>query len=128
MVVDACVLLAVWFDEEHAAWAADQLNEHVADLLMSTVNLAEALILLRDRRPQAHKEIEESVLESGIRFVAPSVAQARLAVEARLRFPLNLGDCFAYALAMAEQCPVLTLDHDFIKTDCVVVIPERSSM
>lgn len=42
---------------------------------------------------------------------------ADIAARARLTFPLNLGDCFAYALARAEQCPILTLDEDFRAVD-----------
>ncbi len=90
---------------------------------MSTVNLTETLIRLRDRQPQLADELEEGVLESGIRFVAPDVEQARIAARARLQYPLNLGDCFAYALAVQEGCPILTLDRDFLRTDQPVVIP-----
>ena len=57
---------------------------------MSTVNLAEVLIRLRDRRPHNLAQLESQILNSGIRFVAPDVEQARLAAEARMKFPLNL--------------------------------------
>lgn len=123
MVVDTSALLAVLFAEEHGAWAAARLAEHSRELRMSTVNLAETLIRLRDRQPQLAEELEDELLASAIRFVAPDLEQARLAAAARLRFPLNLGDCFAYALAIHEGCPVLTLDSDFRKTDCPVVMP-----
>jgi len=123
MVVDTSVILSVLFDEPSAAWAVERLEEHAPELRMSTVNLAETLILLRDRQPQLCEELEELVLTSGIRFVAPTVAQARIAAAARHRFPLNLGDCFAYALAQAERVSVLTLDADFARTDIPVVLP-----
>jgi uncharacterized protein with PIN domain len=42
MVVDTSVVLAVFFVEEHAEWAANQLAIHAGSLRMSTVNLAEA--------------------------------------------------------------------------------------
>ena len=51
MVVDTSILIAVFFDEAQAAWAAEQMNQHAAVLRMSTVNLTETLILLRDRQP-----------------------------------------------------------------------------
>jgi hypothetical protein len=69
---------------------------------MSTVNLAEALIRIRDRQPQRADELSAHLLNSGIRFIAPDEAQAAIAARARHAFPLNLGDCFAYALA-AQQ-------------------------
>ncbi|HEX6898815.1 MAG TPA: type II toxin-antitoxin system VapC family toxin [Thermoanaerobaculia bacterium] len=123
MVVDTSVLLAVFFDEPEAAWAASYLNQHGADLRMSTVNLAETLIILRDRQPQLFEELEARLFDSGIRFVPPDVVQAQIAAEARLRYPLNLGDCFAYALAVAEGCPLLAKDRDFRKVDIRVISP-----
>ncbi|HEV7734642.1 MAG TPA: type II toxin-antitoxin system VapC family toxin [Candidatus Binatia bacterium] len=123
MVVDTSVLLAVLFDEPDAGWAAAQLTEHASELRMSTVNLAETLLLIRDRQPRDADEIETQITTSGIRFVAPDTQQARIAAQARLRFPLNLGDCFAYALAVAEDCAILTLDRDFRSVDRPVLLP-----
>lgn len=123
MVVDTSVILAVYFNEPHGGWAAAQLNEHAAELRMSTVNLTEVLILVRDRQPHLYEELEERLFESGIRFVAPDVEQSRTAARARLQYPFNLGDCFAYALAVAESCPILTTDSDFRSVDVPVVYP-----
>ena len=117
--------MAIVFEEAHAEWAIEQLTAHAAALRMSTVNLAEVLILVRDRQPGLYDEIEAQLMELGLRFVAPDVEQARVAAAARLRFPLDLGDCFAYALACAEDCPILTLDDDFRATDREAVIPTR---
>jgi len=91
---------------------------------MSTVNLTEVLIRVRDRQPQMYESIRSELLAGGIRFVPPDVRQAEIAAEARLRFPLNLGDCFAYALAVAEECPILTLDRDFRAVDRPLLLPE----
>jgi len=123
LVVDTSVLLAIFFEEEHAQWAADRLAEHAPELRMSTVNLTETFIRVRDRQPQLFDGIESRLLTGGIRFVPPDIEQARIAAEARLRLPLNLGDCFAYALAKAEGCPILTVDSDFRSVDCPVVMP-----
>jgi ribonuclease VapC len=113
MVVDTSVILAVFFKEKYAEWAVEQMNAHARELRMSTVNLTETLIRLQDRQPQLFSSLEEKLLDNGIRFVAPDVEQARIAAEARIKYPLNLGDCFAYALASQEDCPILTLDKDF---------------
>lgn len=91
---------------------------------MSTVNLAETLILVQDRKPQVYDTVKAELFGGGIRFVPPDTEQARVAAEARLRFPLNLGDCFAYALAAAENCPILTLDRDFRSVDLPVLLPK----
>ncbi len=123
MVVDTSALIAVFFNEAHGPWALDRLQENRGDLCMSTVNYAEALILIRDRQPRLVDEIREKILHSGIRLIAPTAEQAEIAAAARLRYPLNLGDCFAYALAKLEDRPLLTLDKDFRRTDIRVVLP-----
>lgn len=123
MVVDSSALLAVLFAERHGEWVVDRFAEHAGELRMSTVNLAEVLILLRDRQPRLADEVEAELLDGGLRFVAPDFEQARLAAAARLRHPLNLGDCFAYALAMTERCPILTLDADFRSLGIEVLLP-----
>jgi ribonuclease VapC len=124
MVVDTSVLLAIFFAEPHGEWAAGRLSEHAPELRMSTVNLAETMIRVRDRQPHLYEKIEAELLSSGIRFVPPDVRQAQVAAEARLRYPLNLGDCFAYALAVVEGCPILALDDDFRSVDRPVLLPE----
>jgi ribonuclease VapC len=123
MVVDTSALLAVFFAEPDGNWVAAQLAEHSSELRMSTVNLTETLIRIRDRQPQLYETIEAEILGSGIRFVPPDVEQAKIAAEARLRYPLNLGDCFAYALATVESCPILALDRDFRLVDRPVLRP-----
>lgn len=123
MVVDTSVILAVFFGEPHASWAAGMLSRYAPDLRMSMVNLTECLILMRDRQPQLYPQLEEELLGSGFRFVPPDVRQSQLAAEARLRFPLNLGDCFTYALAVSEGCGILAVDRDFESVDIPVSLP-----
>lgn len=113
MVLDTSVILAVFFKESCYDWAIHQMNTHSRALRMSTVNLTETLIRLQDRQPQLFQELEEKLIYSGIRFVSPDIEQSKMAAKARIKFPLNLGDCFAYALAVQENCPILTLDKDF---------------
>lgn len=123
MVVDTSALLAVLFDEEHCSWVVEQFKAHAGELVMSTVSLTETLIRLRDRTPDVADDIEARLLASDFRFVPPDTEQARAAASARLRWPLNLGDCFVYALAAAEDAPILTLDAHFTKIDRQVVMP-----
>lgn len=123
MVIDTSVILAIFFKESHYDWALAQMNQHALELRMSTVNLTETLIHLEDRQPQLFKSLEEQLLYKGVRFVAPDIEQSRIAAKARLRYPLNLVDCFAYALAVQENCPILTLDKDFLIADHTVVHP-----
>jgi ribonuclease VapC len=123
MVVDTSVILSVFFKESYSAWAIAQMNQHALELRMSTVNLTETLIRLQDRQPQLFRMLEDKLLYSGVRFVSPDIEQSKLAAKARMQFPLNLGDCFAYALAIQEGCSILTLDKDFLKLDYKIVHP-----
>ncbi len=123
MVVDSSILLAIIFNESRASWAIEQLARGRSGLLMSTVNLSEVLIRVRDRQPHSAEIVEPLIIQTALEFVPPTIEHARLAADARMRYPLNLGDCFAYALAKSKNLPLLTLDQDFTKADIRVVIP-----
>jgi ribonuclease VapC len=127
VVVDTSALLAVVFQESLGPWAADQLQANRDYLLMSSVNYAEVLILLQSRQPSHAHLIREAIEHTSIRVVPATPQHAEIAAAARLKYPLNLGDCFAYALAKQEDCPLLTLDRDFRNTDIKVVLPKRVS-
>lgn len=123
LVVDTSAVLAVAFAEATAGWVLHTIESADA-VSMSTVNLTQTLIHFYDRQPTLATEFEAALLTSGIAFIPPDTAQARLAAQARLRLPLNLGDCFAYALAKTLNATLLTLDRDFRHTDLPVLLPE----
>mgnify|MGYP000511511829 CR=1 FL=1 len=123
MILDTSILLAIYFNEPMGLWALDQLERAGEPLQMSTVNLTETLILLRDRNKSGFAKLRERLFQEPIKYVPPSTSQAQIAAEARLKFPINLGDCFAYALAHESKEALITLDEDFIKTDITVLIP-----
>lgn len=123
MIIDTSVVLATYFDEPWSHWAAEQLNRYRDELLMSTVNLTEVLIKLETQRIGVVDHPQASPLELPIRYIGPDEVQARIAAQARLLYPLNLGDCFAYALAVVEDDAILTLDRDFRCVDREVLLP-----
>ena len=123
MVIDTSAILAIVFNEKHSLWVIQQLRSHKGDFFLSTVNFAEILIRVKDKNPKKGSEVKKILLESGVQLIAPSPSQAEIAADARLKFPLNLGDCFVYALAKERKCEILTLDSDFKKTDAKVVSP-----
>jgi ribonuclease VapC len=123
MIIDTSAILALLFDEPNAPWIANQLMTAVT-YQMSTVNLAECLICLQDRKPAIADRLTTRLLSMNIQFIPPDSDQAQLAASARLRFPLNFGDCFAYALAKTQNLPLLTLDRDFRTTDLQLILPE----
>ena len=124
MVLDASALLALVFNEPHAPWVLEQMELGRDSLIMGTVNLAEVLILLRDRQPSKYATIERRILKLPIKWIAPSVEHAQIVSSARIRFSIHLGHCFAYALARTEDQPLLTLDGNFKKTDLDLIFPD----
>jgi ribonuclease VapC len=125
MILDTSAVLAIAFREPAAAWVIQEVSR-AQRVLMSTVNLTETLILFRQRKPDTFAELFDELLASGVQFIPPDRAQAELAAQARLRFPLNFGDCFAYALAQSCNLPLLTLDRDFRSTDLTVILPPEA--
>ncbi len=83
--------------------------------------------MIADRRLGSPAEMREIIKTSRIEIIAPNERQAGIAAHGRLRYPLNLGDCFAYALAKEEGLPLLTLDRDFRNCDIEVILPPTSS-
>jgi uncharacterized protein with PIN domain len=93
------ILVAIALNETPGLWCVKQHEDPAAELMMSTVNCAGVLILSSERQPQMASQLREQISALPIRCAAPSVQQAEIAAEARLKFPLHPGDCFAYALA-----------------------------
>jgi ribonuclease VapC len=124
MIVDASAVLAILLREEDAANFARAME--TADvLLMSVVNYVEAAVRIDGfKSDESSRDFDDFMRVTGIalREVTPEFAEA-----ARLAFrhygrrnheaSLNLGDCFAYALAKATGEPLLFKGTDFAKTD-----------
>lgn len=67
--------------------------------------------------------------EGGVEVVPVTAATAARVAEAYARWGkgrhpagLNLGDCFAYALAREAGCPLLYVGQDFAQTDLPAAI------
>lgn len=126
MIVDASAVLAILLEEEDGDAMEDVLlTAAQAHHVMSPVNYVEAAVRL-DGIEGSRKGAElDPLLESfGIDLVPITAAQAQLAREAYRRYgrgnhpaKLNLGDCFAYALAKARGEPLLYKGGDFRLTD-----------
>jgi PIN domain nuclease of toxin-antitoxin system len=115
--------MAVFFNEKHRPWVADRLR--ASRLRMSTVNYAEVLILVQDRQPQLYPEIREAILSSRSRLVPPTPTGRGRRVGSHQLSTESWGlSCLA--LAKADDCPILTLDRDFLKTDTEVVLPQTA--
>lgn len=127
IVVDASALLAIILDEAEADLFRGILESEPS--LISPINHWEVLA-------RAHKQAEEPGASRVLRIVAALGVQVAeigardvsLAYAAFARWgkglggPLNMGDCFAYALAERESVGLLFKGDDFSKTDVQPVI------
>ena len=124
MIVDTSAILAVLFDESDAVRMANSLYE-APSRSMSVVNFLEAATVLESRQGTEVGYRLDAFLESVHIDLAPvTIRQAELARDAWRRFGkgrrprgLNLGDCFAYALAADTGEPLLFKGDDFAQTD-----------
>jgi len=127
VIIDASALLAIIFEEVEA----DRFLNLIADAqgrAISPVNLVEAAIKADDPRHSAKgRALDAAVSALSIEIAPITGEQGQIAREAyrnygKGRHParLNLGDCFAYALAKARREPLLFKGEDFSKTDVEV--------
>ncbi len=130
MVVDTSALIAILLGEaERDAFIA--LLAGARDPLISTATLLEASIVMRAKTgDDGVRDLDDLLAAAAVRPVAVDAGQAYLAREAFARFGkgrapagLNLGDCFAYALARATERPLLFKGADFGRTDVTPAAP-----
>jgi len=92
---------------------------------MSAVSYVEAgAVVDNNRNPVLSRRLDDLLRDVGIGVEPVTLNQARIAREAyrdfgkgRHRAGLNLGDCFAYALAKEKGEPLLFKGDDFCYTD-----------
>jgi ribonuclease VapC len=128
MFVDASAIVAILNGETEAAVFADAL-ERADTRLTSPLAIFEATLgVCRVRHAtvdQAAADVAEFLTIADIHCVAITDHEARTALVAFDRYgkgrghpaSLNLGDCFAYAVAHNRGVPLLFKGDDFSKTD-----------
>jgi ribonuclease VapC len=126
IVVDASAVLAILLDEPEAAEFARRIA--VAGGRMSPVSYWEVLARAYKEGRAAGVERAGALIDRlGIEVIAAGRSDAQAAHLAFTRFgkgnggPLNLGDCFAYALAEVEGEGLLFKGDDFPRTDVKAV-------
>ncbi len=128
IVVDSSAVVAILFGEPSASRLLERLATD-PDRRMSVASYLETGTVLAGRRRsdriRAISDLDEFLDEAGIALAPVDVAQAHLALRARIQFgrgmghdgPLNFGDAFSYALARANNAPLLFVGDDFGTTD-----------
>jgi len=123
-------LVAILFREPDAhifdaAVAASPLR------LLSAASRVELSMVVEGRKGDAGRADLEALLDKAdIQIINFTEAQAEIAITAFRRFgkgrhraALNIGDCYAYALARAARQPLLFKGADFSHTDIWPALP-----
>lgn len=124
LIVDASALLAILMDEPERK-PFRELIARSSNAEISPVNFVEICLRVdRGTMPDMADRLEPLLGRLGIGIATVGPEQAYLARDAFRRYgkgnhpaKLNLGDCFAYALAKARQEPLLFKGDDFRQTD-----------
>ncbi len=127
--VDASALIAIIAAEPDADSLANRL-ETSSVRLCSAVAAWETVAGLRHTYnlsiPAARQDVRRYLAAGGVHFVSIGEREFEIAADAyaaygKGRHPaaLNMGDCFAYACARANQAKLLFKGDDFPKTDIV---------
>lgn len=124
MVLDTSAIAAVLFNEPDALILERQIADDPVRLV-SAGTLVEAAIIIEARLGDVGgREFDLWLQRAEIDIVPVDAEQADMARRGWRRFGkgrhpagLNYGDCFAYALAVIRDEPLLFMGGDFAKTD-----------
>ncbi len=134
MIIDTSAIIAILRDEPDAIIYARAI-EAATSRRVSAVNFVEAAVVIDGSRdPVASRRFDQLFAAAEITVEPVSSNQAQIAREAYRDFGkgsghparLNLGDCFAYALAKVSKEPLLYKGDDFARTDLTPVVPYRA--
>ena len=128
MFVDASAIVAILTREPEAGALVDRL-EAAERAITSPIAVVEATVGLCRKRhasiEEARKHVGDLLSAARIALVAVTAEDAEAALDAFARYgkgrghpaQLNLGDCFAYAVAKNQRRSLLFKGDDFAKTD-----------
>lgn len=128
MFVDASAIVAI-LNQELEADAFSDAIEQCDGATTSPIAVFEAtLAICRVRHAtieEAAADVNEFLTIASVQCVPITGSQTRIALDAFARYgkgrghpaQLNLGDCFAYAVARDQNVPLLFKGNDFSQTD-----------
>jgi ribonuclease VapC len=130
MVIDTSALMAILQDEPERR-ALNEAIEAADSRAMSVATFVEVSIVIESRYgTDGLRDLDLFLDRAGIELVSVDVEQGKVARDAFSRFGkgrhpagLNLGDCFAYALARVLGEPLLYRGDDFSRTDVITFVP-----
>jgi len=129
VILDTSALMAMLLAEAEGA-AFEDLVTRVDGVAMSAATHVELSIVAAGRlKPDIWSEMDDLLRRMEVDIIPFTAEHAALAREGWRRFGkgrhkagLNLGDCFAYALARARNEPLLFKGDDFAQTDVKAAI------
>ena len=130
VIVDASALLAVMLKEDDAELFHDALDVQGVLKFITPINAWEVTArLIRLGEKDALGLLGDVLDLYGITIASIGEREYHQAVEAQSRFgkgnhpaQLNMGDCFAYALARTRGEPLLYKGNDFARTDVATAV------
>lgn len=125
MIVDTSALLAIALDEPEAADFAERIIASELVEMSAVTHVEFTAVMSRTREPAVVGRAARLVRLLGVQVAPVTTAQADVAARAYEQYGkgcghpagLNLGDVFAYALAMDRDRPLLFKGDDFGHTD-----------
>jgi ribonuclease VapC len=124
MIVDSSTIIAILRDEPDAAAMAEALQDAPIRRISAVTYVEAAVVADNDRNPLLSRRFDGLVRDAQMLVEPVTARQAELARQAyrdfgkgRHKAGLNLGDCFAYALAKEMDEPLLFKGDDFCHTD-----------
>ena len=124
MIVDTSAIIAILRNEPDADEFAATIASAAIRRISAATYVETAIVIDSNRSPLLSNLLDSFLTRSLINIEPVTVEQAHLARNAyrdfgkgRHRSGLNLGDCFAYALAKEKAEPLLFKGDDFRKTD-----------
>ena len=125
MIVDTSALIAILRDEPDAMSFATAIASAAVARISAGNYVETAAVIDGSRDPIASRRLDDLLREAQLVIEPVTEAQALLARAAYRDFGrgsghparLNLGDCFAYALAKEFNEPLLYKGDDFTRTD-----------
>lgn len=129
MIVDSSALIAILFKENEAPAFASAMRDASSRAIAAPTVVEAALVVEGRSGPAMGAELDDLLGTMDAEVVPFTAEHAALAREAWRRYGkgrhpagLNLGDCFAYALAKARNEPLLFKGEDFAQTDVKAAI------
>ncbi|HXX15296.1 MAG TPA: type II toxin-antitoxin system VapC family toxin [Candidatus Eremiobacteraceae bacterium] len=131
MIIDTSAIVAILRAEPEAALFANAIADSRSRKVSAVSFVEAAAVIDASHDAVASRRFDQLFREARLVVEPVSFSQAQTARDAYRDFGkgsghpagLNLGDCFAYALAKESGEPLLFKGQDFSKTDVAAALP-----